>query len=108
MVYFTWGAVVGLSVVASFVAFFWALRTRQFADSDRARYLPLADLSPAAAPPLESQSVPKGAYVFLVLVALVFASVAGSLALSLRHRDAAAAPVRTPATEGSSLPSPPP
>lgn len=38
-----WTFLMVTSVVMSFAAFFWAVRTGQFSDQARARYLPLID-----------------------------------------------------------------
>jgi len=43
MFYVGWIGLILLGVVGSLVALFWALRTGQFADQGRARYLPLSD-----------------------------------------------------------------
>jgi len=43
-----WMILLVVSLWASILAFVWALRTGQFADQGRARYLPLRDLEPLA------------------------------------------------------------
>jgi cbb3-type cytochrome oxidase maturation protein len=50
MVFFGWMILVILSLWVSVVAFVWALRSGQFAEQGRARYLPLAgELPPPSA-----------------------------------------------------------
>ena len=47
MIYFLgWILLVGISVWVSLLAFVWGLRTGQFSDQGRARYLPLVDTLP--------------------------------------------------------------
>ncbi|MEW6667781.1 MAG: cbb3-type cytochrome oxidase assembly protein CcoS [Thermodesulfobacteriota bacterium] len=45
-----WMMLVGVSVWASILAFVWALRSGQFEDQGRARYLPLRDAAARPAP----------------------------------------------------------
>ena len=48
--YYGWITLVAVSLWVSLVAFIWALRSGQFSDQGRARYLPLrSGLSPAPA-----------------------------------------------------------
>ncbi len=46
MYYYGWIMLVSISLWVSLVAFVWALRSGQFAEQGRARYLPLADGHP--------------------------------------------------------------
>ena len=47
MIYgFAWTFLLAASLAASLVGFFWALRTGQFTEQDRARFLPLRDQLP--------------------------------------------------------------
>jgi cbb3-type cytochrome oxidase maturation protein len=47
MIYgFAWAFLLVASLGASLLGFFWALRTGQFTDQDRARFLPLRDEFP--------------------------------------------------------------
>jgi cbb3-type cytochrome oxidase maturation protein len=41
-----WIILVVFSLTASLAAFLWGLKSGQFADQDRARFLPLGDISP--------------------------------------------------------------
>ncbi|KJS33529.1 MAG: hypothetical protein VR64_01820 [Desulfatitalea sp. BRH_c12] len=41
-----WIALIVLTLVASFAAFFWAFKNGQFEDQKRAAYFPLTDLPP--------------------------------------------------------------
>jgi cbb3-type cytochrome oxidase maturation protein len=43
MYFFGWITLVAISLWVSLVAFIWALRSGQFSDQGRARYLPLRD-----------------------------------------------------------------
>ena len=50
MYFFGWITLVAISLWISLVAFIWALRSGQFSDQGRARYLPLrSELPPAPA-----------------------------------------------------------
>jgi len=42
MYYIVWIILVAISLWFSLIGFFWAIRTGQFSDQERARYLPLA------------------------------------------------------------------
>jgi nitrogen fixation-related uncharacterized protein len=66
MFYLGWIVLTGTGVLASIGVFIWALRSGQFADQGRARYLPLSETDPlsAAAP---SRRLP-GAMVVLLFV----------------------------------------
>jgi cbb3-type cytochrome oxidase maturation protein len=50
MYYAEWIILVSISLWASLAAFVWALRSGQFADQGRARYLPLTDEYSLAVP----------------------------------------------------------
>ncbi len=64
----------------------WALRTRQFEDQDRARFLPLAGLTPAelAAPPPDPARVRPIRLAFLLALVLGLGTVAASAVVILR------------------------
>lgn len=49
---FGWFGLVAISLSVSLIAFIWAIKSGQFTDQQRLRYLPLRDLS-AAPPPGE-------------------------------------------------------
>ncbi len=69
MFYLGWIVLTGTGVLASIGVFLWALRSGQFADQGRARYLPLCetDLLSAATP---SRRFP-GAIVGLLMVIMI-------------------------------------
>ena len=46
MYFSAWFFLIAFSLWLSVVAFIWGLRSGQFSDQDRARYLPLRDLRP--------------------------------------------------------------
>jgi len=54
MFYFAWIILVAAGLLASLGVFLWALRTGQFFDQEKARYLPLSDAYPL--PPVENPS----------------------------------------------------
>jgi len=63
-----WMFLIVISIGASLAAFIWGLRSGQFANQDRARYLPLADGLPP--PPVRSSSGP-GAEAYGMIVVLI-------------------------------------
>ncbi len=67
-----WVVLVLVSLWISFLVFFWALRSGQFSDQDRARYIPLRGSQPVSRP--ESKSA-KGSEIY-VLLSLIFIAVA--------------------------------
>lgn len=82
--YTCWISLVTVSLWVSVAAFVWALRSGQFADQGRARYLPLSD----ELLPLSGKHPPKltaGAYVLLSIIILGFLGIVGSLVLSLQR-----------------------
>lgn len=84
MVFFSWIALVTISLGVSIFAFLWALRTGQFSDQGRARYLPLAD--PLRSPmPKNPAKLPAEIYVLLGIVGIALAGILFSIILSL-HR----------------------
>lgn len=73
--YFVTYIMVGIVITAA--AFWWALRNRQFADQQRARYLPLeADRDTSPAPKTRA-----GRYEIYTLFFLAFAGLAASAAV---------------------------
>ncbi len=55
MFYLEWLLLTGAGVGASIVLFIWALRSGQFAEQGRARYLPLSDAAPLSSAPVSSR-----------------------------------------------------
>ncbi len=67
-----WIVLVLVSLWISFLVFFWALRSGQFSDQDRARYIPLRGYQPTSK--VESKAA-KGSEVY-ILLGLIFLAVA--------------------------------
>jgi len=63
-----WMLLVVISLTAGLAAFVWGLRSGQFANQDRARYLPLADGLP---PPPAGSSSASGAEGYGLMVVLI-------------------------------------
>ena len=84
MVFFSWIALVTLSLGISLLAFLWAMRTGQFSDQGRARYLPLAD-PPRSPVPKNPARIPAEVYVLLGIIGVALAGILFPLILSL-HR----------------------
>lgn len=79
-----WMILVAVSLGLSLAAFFWALQSGQFADQERARFLPLADRLPR--PPVPNPSKwPVEVYVLMGIGLMVLAGLALSLFLNF-HR----------------------
>jgi hypothetical protein len=55
MFYVEWLLLTGAGLGVSIGLFVWALRTGQFAEQGRARYLPLSDAAPLPAAPVSSR-----------------------------------------------------
>jgi cbb3-type cytochrome oxidase maturation protein len=84
MVFFSWIALVTLSLGISLFVFLWALRTGQFSDQGRARYLPLAD-PPRSPVPKNPANLPAEVYVLLGIIGVALTGILFSIILSL-HR----------------------
>jgi cbb3-type cytochrome oxidase maturation protein len=84
MVFFSWIALVAISLGISLFAFLWAMRTGQFSDQGRARYLPLAD-SPRSSLPKNPARLPAEVYVLLGIAGVALTGILFSIILSL-HR----------------------
>jgi cbb3-type cytochrome oxidase maturation protein len=82
MYYLGWTILVGISLWVSLIAFVWALRSGQFADSGRARYLPLADAHPPA-PAVGGNKLTLEGYVLLGIGVLGLLSLLSAIVLSL-------------------------
>ena len=84
MFFFAWILLILAGLMASVVILSWALRTGQFAEQERARYLPLRDRShrlPVADPSKLSLEV----YFLLFSLVLGVAGMLGTILLSLYH-----------------------
>jgi cbb3-type cytochrome oxidase maturation protein len=67
MFYLGWIVLTGTGVLASIAVFLWALRSGQFADQGRARYLPLFETDPLS-PASTSPKLPAAAYGLLLVL----------------------------------------
>jgi cbb3-type cytochrome oxidase maturation protein len=76
-----WLVLVVFSLTASLAAFFWGLKSGQFSDQERARYLPLVDIRPQALIKEPSKWAIE-VYVLLFIGLLVLSGMAASLFLS--------------------------
>jgi cbb3-type cytochrome oxidase maturation protein len=76
-----WLVLVVFSLTASLAAFFWGLKSGQFSDQKRARYLPLGDIRPQAVIKEPSKWTIE-VYVLLFIGLLVLSGMAASLFLS--------------------------
>jgi cbb3-type cytochrome oxidase maturation protein len=59
MFYLEWLLLTGAGLGVSIGFFIWALRSGQFADQGRARYIPLSDAGPQSAAPAPSRLCPE-------------------------------------------------
>jgi cbb3-type cytochrome oxidase maturation protein len=82
MLYFGWIILVGISLWVSLMAFVWALRSGQFDDQERARYLPLTDESPLALIRQPRKSSAQS-YALMMVAGLGVAGLLGAVILSL-------------------------
>ncbi len=75
--YLPWLLLVTISLCAAFGGFFWGLRNGQFSDQQRARFLPLRDITHAPGPVQGNPAYPKMILVSLLAVtALMMAAAA--------------------------------
>ena len=82
MVFLSWILLIAAGLGISLGVFFWALRSGQFSDQERARYLPLGD--PLRLPPVENPSKLSGeVYALLFAVALGLGAMVGAVVLTL-------------------------
>lgn len=82
-----WLFLVAISVAASIVALFWALRSGQFSDQERARYLPLGKELLLEPIKVESRTRSVAHTVSMCVIgAIAFAAFTAALTLSLYHR----------------------
>ncbi len=77
-----WILLIIVSLGAGLAAFVWGVSSGQFADQDRARYLPFAAENPGRnpVPKLSGGRVQKYFYLTLLAVALAFFAVAAAMA----------------------------
>ena len=67
MFYLSWIVLTGAGVLTSIAVFLWALRSGQFGDQGRARYLPLCETD-SLFPASQSPKLPGTAYALLVIL----------------------------------------
>jgi cbb3-type cytochrome oxidase maturation protein len=82
MFFLSWGLLIAAGLLASLGVFFWALRSGQFSDQERARYLPLSDglpLSRVENPAKLSREV----YALLLVIGIGLLAMIGTIALTL-------------------------
>ena len=77
-----WISLVVISLWVSLLAFLWALRSGQFMEQERARYLPLDD--GFVPPPVKDPAKPTaGAYVLLLVATVALLFILAPVAMSL-------------------------
>lgn len=82
MIFTGWALLVGISLWVSLIAFFWGMRSGQFTDQERARYLAFTDDVPGrdgASPGVRR----RGAGVLLAIAVLALGVFATAVVLSL-------------------------
>ncbi len=82
MYFSAWFLLIVVSLWLSVVAFIWGLRSGQFSDQDRARYLPLRDLRPPS-PGYEGVHSKMEIYALAAIGLLLVLGLAGSLVSAL-------------------------
>jgi len=82
MFFIGWIVLIIVGLGASLGVFFWALRTGQFSDQERARYLPLTDGFPL--PPVENPSrLSREVYVLIFVIAVGLLAMISTVVLTL-------------------------
>jgi cbb3-type cytochrome oxidase maturation protein len=82
MVPIGWITLVVISLLISLLAFLWGLRTGQFSDQSRARYLPLVKDHPLSSPK-NPGNITIEVYVLLIIVGIALAGFCSSILLSV-------------------------
>jgi cbb3-type cytochrome oxidase maturation protein len=78
----SWVLLIAAGLLISLGAFFWALRSGQFSDQERARYLPLGDGFPL--PAVENPSrLSREVYALFFVAGLGFLAMAAAIVLTL-------------------------
>ena len=83
MYVFGWMGLVAISLCVSLIAFIWAVKSGQFAEQQRLRYLPLRDQA-AVPPPGKAARLPTEVYALFGVSACVIAVFLVALFLTLR------------------------
>jgi len=88
MIYYSgWLFLVVISLIVSLAAFIWALRSGQFSDQERARYLPLGkDLLSEPIPGVSRAKRRAHTAALFFIAAIGFTAFAAALTLGLYHR----------------------
>jgi cbb3-type cytochrome oxidase maturation protein len=82
MYYYGWTILVSISLWVSLLAFVWAVRSGQFSNQGRARFLPLAEGYPTSPSPHGRKRALEG-YALLVIAALGTMAFLSAIYLSL-------------------------
>ena len=82
MFYVAWLTLIAVGVGISIIVFIWGVKTGQFSDQARARYLPLMD-DAAADSAVRQQRLPSEVYVLMVIIALGMISIASTITLTI-------------------------
>ncbi len=83
MFYIGWISLTASGILVGILVFLWALKTGQFSDQGRARYLPLRDDFPMTR--VENPSRPTGeVYALLFVIAIGLTAMAATVILTLR------------------------
>jgi nitrogen fixation-related uncharacterized protein len=80
--YAAWLTLIAAGAGASIAALFWALKTGQFSDQGRARYLPLTDeidTSPAE----DARRLPSEVYALSIIIIIGLLSIASTITLTI-------------------------
>ena len=80
----TWIVLIGATLLFSVLTFFWALRSGQFEDQERARFFPLIDLPPENTAPVKRR--PVELYMLSICVLSVGAALVACIVLGLQVR----------------------
>jgi cbb3-type cytochrome oxidase maturation protein len=82
MFFLSWIVLIAVGLLASLGIFFWALRTGQFSDQERARYLPLSDGFPL--PKVENPAkLSREVYALLLAIGIGVLAMIGTVLLTL-------------------------
>ncbi len=82
MFYIAWIILTGIGIGASIAIFIWAMKSGQFSDQGRARYLPLS--AEPQMPPVENPSrLSAEVYALIFILALGFLAAGGAVMLTI-------------------------
>jgi cbb3-type cytochrome oxidase maturation protein len=84
MYFMGWTILLAISLGTGLAMFVWAMRSGQFAEQDRARYLPLAD-GEGTPPWRSSNGRPPELYAMAVVLVLGLMAMIGAILLTLRN-----------------------